>query len=142
MQPVSTEVLRKSEVTDSTDSAKARQTVERQKVVMGKSKGRGQKSAAKKDPVASKVAGVRKAKTKVVSTNLKRINFQNKAKTEAVDAAFDEVKDLMTKKKPDTTSARQETLKSDAASAKKTRKPVSEEQPPDVNMAAEELSKL
>ncbi|KAK7492202.1 hypothetical protein BaRGS_00016499 [Batillaria attramentaria] len=105
---------------------------------MGKSKGRGQKNAAKRDPVAVKVAGVRKAKTKAVSTNLKRINFQNKAKTEAVDAAFSEVKDLMTRKKSGTVS-RQDTKISDTSSKTKCD---TADAPPDINMAAEEFSKL
>ena len=41
---------------------------------MGKNKGHAQKRAFKKDPVATKVAGVKKTKTKAVVTSLKRVS--------------------------------------------------------------------
>lgn len=48
----------------------------KQSDAMGKNKGRGggQKKNFKKDPIAVKVAGVRKSKTKAVNSSLKKVH--------------------------------------------------------------------
>ncbi|XP_025116111.1 uncharacterized protein LOC112577273 [Pomacea canaliculata] len=99
---------------------------------MGKNKGRGggQKKNFKKDPIAVKVAGVRKSKTKAVNSSLKKINFQNRSKTEKLDSQMSELQTgKKSEKRPASKPATKVNMSSDAP-------------PPDINMAADELSKL
>ncbi|XP_076469882.1 uncharacterized protein LOC143300203 [Babylonia areolata] len=117
---------------------------------MGKKKGGGggSKRAFKKDPVATKLAGVaKKTKTKAVSTSLKRMNFQNRAQTEAVDAQFSQLQQQKKEKKavqvPGAAKAEAEKVLLQAEAATKTRPEAEEvEEEPDVDMAAEEFAKL
>ncbi|XP_022338998.2 uncharacterized protein LOC111134348 [Crassostrea virginica] len=57
-----------------------------------KQKGTGKKN---KDAAVFKVAGVRKPKTKSISTNLKKFNFKNKQKTEDSNKIFQSVQGLV-----------------------------------------------
>ncbi|OWF34753.1 uncharacterized protein LOC110443739 [Mizuhopecten yessoensis] len=86
------------------------------------------KGKAKKETAVFKVAGVRKAKTKMVSSSLKKLNVQTKSKTEEANKKFDRLK---------------ETLASTQVT-KPPKKVQSEMKgpPPDVSEAAEEFAKL
>ncbi|KAK3085832.1 hypothetical protein FSP39_009340 [Pinctada imbricata] len=71
--------------------------------------GKNKQNKAKKEHAVFKVAGVRKAKTKTVNTNLKKLNVKNKNKTEEANKKFEEVQKVLT----------QETSKSKVRTASK-----------------------
>ncbi|XP_062611939.1 uncharacterized protein LOC134273745 [Saccostrea cucullata] len=62
---------------------------------MGKSKQKGS-GTGKRDSAVFKVAGVRKPKIKSVNTNLKKLNFKNKQKTEESNKVFNSVQRAIT----------------------------------------------
>lgn len=76
---------------------------------MGKNKQKDKQKGpgkGKKESAVFKVAGVRKPKIKSVNTNLKKLNFKNKQKTEDSNKVFNSVQESIkettkpTKKKP------------------------------------------
>ncbi|KAK7113844.1 hypothetical protein V1264_000008 [Littorina saxatilis] len=108
---------------------------------MGKNKSQRGKQVFKKDPVATKVAGVKKTKTKAVVTNLKKMTFRTRSRTENVDAEFAQLQSPTEsgRKKPPSSPYNTHTQDSvDSGSSKATQ--IQEE--PDVDMTVEELSKL
>ncbi|XP_060081109.1 uncharacterized protein LOC132560462 [Ylistrum balloti] len=86
------------------------------------------KSKTKKETAVFKVAGVRKTKTKMVNTSLKKLNVQTKSKTEEANKKFDRLKETLASSKVTTPSKKVKL---------ETKGP-----PPDVSKAAEEFAKL
>ncbi|XP_069112809.1 ribosomal biogenesis factor-like [Argopecten irradians] len=86
------------------------------------------KSKVKKETAVFKVAGVRKAKTKTVSSSLKKLNVQTKSKTEEANKKFDRLKETLASTKVTVPTKKVQTG---------TKGP-----PPDVSKAAEEFAKL
>lgn len=102
---------------------------------MGKQRrAKGQKQAGqtrsktKKETAVFMVAGVRKAKTKIVGTNLKKLNVQTKSKTEEANKKFDRLKETLASTK--------------VAQPPKKVQTDQKKPPPDVNKAADDLAKL
>ncbi|XP_011438482.1 uncharacterized protein LOC128187279 [Crassostrea angulata] len=92
-----------------------------------KQKGSGK---GKKESAVFKVAGVRKPKIKSVNTNLKKLNFKNKQKTEDSNKVFNSVQESIT----ETTKLTKKRPISKSSTAKK---PL-----PDMDEAAKQFAQL
>ncbi|XP_061198379.1 uncharacterized protein LOC133206414 [Saccostrea echinata] len=96
---------------------------------MGKSKQKGS-GTGNRDSAVFKIAGVRKPKIKSVNTNLKKLNFKNKQKTEESNKIFDSVQKAIT----ETTKPAKEAQKKQSTSS---RKPL-----PDMEETAKQFAQL
>ncbi|KAK3581154.1 hypothetical protein CHS0354_024686 [Potamilus streckersoni] len=101
---------------------------------MGKNKGNKSKKDAKPLRVAE---GVKKNKTKPLSTNLKKINFQTKSKTDLADTKITDVRRVMLE------TCTVVKTNSEGKLSGKTNSKISDAQPPpDVDMTMQEFAKL
>ncbi|XP_048731330.1 uncharacterized protein LOC125648362 [Ostrea edulis] len=95
---------------------------------MGKSKQKGG-GKGKTESAVFKVAGIRKPKVKSVNTNLKKLNFKNKRKTEESNKVFKSVQETVA---PNTKPAKEKPTSESSA-----RKPV-----PDMEKATQQFAQL
>ncbi|XP_067651876.1 uncharacterized protein [Haliotis asinina] len=88
----------------------------------------------RKDSISHKMSGVKKGKTKTISTNLKKMNFHNKAKTASADKEFGELHKVVLSGK----EKKQKSARSTGA------KPMTVDAPPppDVDSAMDSLESL
>ncbi|KAH3714692.1 ribosomal biogenesis factor-like isoform X1 [Dreissena polymorpha] len=104
---------------------------------MGKNKPKAQTQKVKQQK-AFVVGTIKKAKTKPISSNLKKLNLQStRAKTDKVDASFKEIRQQI----QEAASASTEKPKAVASQGKSSRKETTKE-PVDMDTATESFSKL